>query len=95
MERNSKAPEKEYAKVETCVITRVHEGQRKGLVFFDACINGVYINGMSVVPSERGDFISFPAHKGIDGKWYNYAFVRFSPEDQKRIMADVQRKLDE
>lgn len=95
MEKTSKPEEqREFTKVETCVITRVHEG-RRGLVFFDMCINGVYINGMSVVAGSRGDFLSYPAHKGADGKWYNYAYIRISPEDEKRILDMVQRKLDE
>ena len=94
--RSNKATgeDKGYTRIDSLSVTRVHEG-RKGLVFFDMLINGVFINGMSVVAGEHGDFLSFPSHKGADGNWYHYAWVRLSPDDVKRVLDEVQKKLDE
>lgn len=94
MRKSNSAEQKECAKVNSLVVTRVHEG-RKGLVFFDMILNDVYVNGMSVVAGEKGDFLSFPSHKGKDGNWYNYAWVRLSDEDVRKILDMVQMKLDE
>lgn len=93
-QKKEQVTENIFTEVRSLTITRVHEG-RKGLIFFDMIINGVFINGMSVVAGERGDFLSFPSHKGNDGNWYHYAWVKLSPEDQKTILRLVQTRLDE
>ena len=92
--RTAESAERRNTKVESVVVTRVHEG-RKGLIFFDMVINGICINGMSVVAGERGDFLSFPSYKGKDGKYYHSAWAYLSDEDTKKIMGLVQSKLDE
>lgn len=62
-------------------------------VFFDMVVNGVTIYGCKVVEGSKGDFISFPSHKGKDGKYYNHAWVKLSDEDSKKIIAQVEEAL--
>ncbi len=95
MEKSNKAVERKTTEITSLVITRVHEGKRKGLIFFDMIINGICINGMSVVPAEKGDFLSFPSYKGNDGKWYHHVWIDLSDADSAKILKLVQTKLDE
>lgn len=45
-------------------------------VFMDLEINGVTIYGCRFVEGSKGNFVSFPSHKGKDGKYYNYAYIK-------------------
>lgn len=45
-------------------------------VFMDLKINGVTIYGCRFVEGSKGNFVSFPSHKGKDGKYYNYAYIK-------------------
>lgn len=80
----------EVVKVEAKV-TRAN--QVNDTVFFDMEVNGVTIYGCKVVEGSKGDFISFPSHKGKDGKYYNHAWVKLSDEDTKAIIAQVEEAL--
>lgn len=62
-------------------------------VFFDVTINGVTIYGCKVIEGKNGDFISFPSHKGKDGKYYNHAWVKLSDEDTANIVKQVEDAL--
>ena len=62
-------------------------------VFFDMEVNGVTIYGCKVVEGSKGDFISFPSHKGKDGKYYNHAWVKLTDEQSKEIIAQVEEAL--
>lgn len=66
-----------------------------GHVTFDITINGITIYGCFVVESEKGDFISLPQRKGNDGKYYSIAWARFSEQDTKDIIAEVEKKLND
>ena len=72
-------------------VTRVN--QVNDTVFFDMVVNGVTIYGCKVFEGSRGDFISFPSHKGKDGKYYNHAWVKLSDDDSQKIIAQVEEKL--
>ena len=72
-------------------VTRVN--QVNDTVFFDMVVNGVTIYGCKVVEGSKGDFISFPSHKGKDGKYYNHAWVKLSDDDSQKIIAQVEEKL--
>ena len=72
-------------------VTRAN--QVNDTVFFDMVVNGVTIYGCKVVEGSKGDFISFPSHKGKDGKYYNHAWVKLSDEDSKNIIAQVEEAL--
>lgn len=69
--------------------------QYKDTVFFNLVINGVIIYGCRVVEGQKGDFISFPSKKGNDGKYYNHAYAALSEEDAGKILAEVEKQLNE
>lgn len=68
--------------------------QYKDTVFFNLIINGVTIYGCRVVEGQNGDFIAFPSKKGNDGKYYNHAYVALSDDDSKKILEEVEKKLN-
>ena len=71
----------------------VRANQVEDLVFFDVEINGVTIYGCKVVEGKNGDFISFPSHKGKDGKYYNHAYIKLTDEQAKDIISQVENML--
>lgn len=72
-------------------VTRVN--QVNDVVFFDMVVNGVTVYGCKVVEGSKGDFISFPSHKGKDGKYYNHVYIKLSDADSQKIIAQVEEKL--
>ena len=72
-------------------VTRAN--QVNDAVFFDMVVNGVTIYGCKVVEGKNGDFISFPSHKGKDGKYYNHAWVKLSDDDTSAIVKQVEEML--
>lgn len=72
-------------------VTRAN--QVNDTVFFDMEVNGVTIYGCKVVEGSKGDFISFPSHKGKDGKYYNHAWIKLSDEKAKEIIVQVEEAL--
>lgn len=72
-------------------VTRAN--QVNDTVFFDMEVNGVSIYGCKVVEGSKGDFISFPSHKGKDGKYYNHAWIKLSDDDTKAIIEQVEESL--
>lgn len=72
-------------------VTRAN--QVNDIVFFDVDINGVMIYGCKVIEGSKGDFISFPSHKGKDGKYYNYAYIKLSDDQTKEIIEQVEQAL--
>ena len=71
----------------------VRANQVDDLVFFDLEINGVTIYGCKVIEGKNGDFISFPSHKGKDGKYYNHAYIKLTDEQAKDIISQVENML--
>lgn len=67
--------------------------QVEDTVYFDVVINGVTIYGCRVVEGSKGDFISFPSHKGKDGKFYNYAYIKLTDADTANIVKQVEKML--
>lgn len=66
----------------------------KGRVRFALTVNGVTVYGCNVVEGKNGDFISFPAYKGNDGKYYNHAYIPLTAEEQEGILLDVEKELN-
>ena len=89
--------EKEYLKVESVDVgnVRLYEGQEANTVFFTLILNGVTIYNCKVVEGKNGDFIAFPQLKANNGKYYNIAYAALSPEDEEKIRAMIQKRLDE
>lgn len=71
----------------------IRANQVNDTVYFDVTINGVTIYGCRVVEGSKGDFVSFPSHKGKDGKFYNHAWVKLSDEDTAAIVKQVEEML--
>lgn len=84
---------KEANEVVTVEAKVTRANQVNDTVFFDMEINGVTIYGCKVVEGSKGDFISFPSHKGKDGKYYNHAWVKLSDNDTQAIIAQVEEAL--
>ena len=80
----------EVVKIEAKV-TRAN--QVENTVYFDVELNGITVYGCKVVEGKNGDFISFPSHKGKDGKYYNYVWVKLSDEDTAAIVKQVEEML--
>lgn len=74
---------------------RVVDGKNGDVVFFTLTINGVTIYNCRVATGKNGDFISFPQYKGTNGTYYNNVYVSLSDDDANKILADIQKKIDE
>lgn len=96
--KGSKRQIPEYDDHEVKVL-RAHEyfnkKRKQEVLFFDVEINGVRINGCTLVDGKNGEFTSFPSYKGSDGEYYNYAWVGLSDKDQKKISKQVHEMLDD
>ena len=74
---------------------RVIDTKNGDMVLFTLSINGVTIYNCRVATGKNGDFISFPQYKGTNGNYYNNVYVAISDEDSKKILAEVQKAIDE
>lgn len=92
----SKEKKVEYVKLESFSVDRVKvfegEGDRPDSVIADITLNGIKIYGVKVVEVKNGDFLSFPARKGSDGKYYSIAYAALSKEDQTDIIAEIEKQ---
>lgn len=73
-------------------VTRAKQFKDGGTVF-DVVINGVSIYGCRVVEGKNGDFVSFPAYKGSDGKYYSHAYIKLSDADTENIVKQVEEMI--
>lgn len=85
--------EREYAKVESFIVSNVKEWKENDITF-TLTVNGVMIYNCRVVSYKDRDFISFPSRKGSDNKYYNIAYVSLSKEDEEAILGEVERQLN-
>ena len=60
---------------------------------FEFVVNGVTIYGCRVIEGKNGDFISFPAYKGSDGKYYSHVWIKLSDDDTTAIVEQVENML--
>lgn len=84
---------KDCIKIDSFSVNRVHQFDNGG-VCFDMTINGIDIYGCRVVETQKGDFIGLPQRKGTDGKYYSIVWAKFSEQDSKDILAEVEKKLN-
>jgi len=84
---------KEANEVVDVVAKVTRANQVNDTVFFDMEVNGVTIYGCKVIEGKNGDFVSFPSHKGKDGKYYNYAYVKLSDEATSDIVSQVEKLI--
>lgn len=89
----SKEKKVEYVKLESFSVDRVKvfEGEHESVIA-DITLNGIKIYGVNVVEGTNGDFLSFPARKGSDGKYYSIAYAALSKEDQADIIAEIEKQ---
>ena len=73
-------------------VTRAKQFADGGTVF-DMVVNGVSIYGCRVVEGKDGDFVSFPAYKAKDGKYYSHAYIKLSEADTKAIVSQVEEMI--
>lgn len=101
--RNKKTENKaEQAQALTIEVLRAHDltkdDQEGCNIAVDLKINGVTIYGCFYREGKdkKGNdysMISFPSHKGNDGKYYNYAYVKLTDEDVEKISGDIEKLL--
>lgn len=62
-------------------------------ISFDMIVNDVTIYGCKLLAKKDSDetFVAFPSRKGKDGKYYNYAYVDLTEEEQKDIVAQIEK----
>lgn len=68
-------------------------------IAFDADINGVTIYGMFYREGKDKNgkdytMVSFPSHKGKDGKYYSYAYVKLSDAQVEFISNEIEKVLN-
>lgn len=90
-ESNQKS--KDCLKIDSFSVNRVHQFDNGG-VCFDMTLNGINIYGCRVVETQKGDFIGLPQRKGSDGKYYSIVWAKFSEQDSKDILAEVEKQLN-
>ena len=70
-------------------VTRAHQFD-DGTIAIDLEVNGVAIYNAALRDSKNGMFVSFPSRKGKDGKYYSHVYVKFSEDDIKNIVEQVE-----
>lgn len=50
----------------------------------------IAIHGCRVVNGQNGEFISFPAWKDKEGNYHDYAYMTFSEDEKKLIIASLE-----
>ena len=81
-------------------VSHVHEFEESGNVAFELHVGRVTIYNMTLIRYAKGDFISFPSRKvpgkkrGED-KYYNYAYISLSDDEQAAIIEAVEAELDD
>lgn len=83
-----------FATINSFSIRRVNYVQKTGTVFFDMTINDIDVFGCRVATAGEKDFIAYPSYKGTDGKYYSYVNIYMSSDDQSKILAAVEEKLN-
>lgn len=94
MKRTEKRDEKAIYNVE---VTRAHAFNDE-TVAFDMVVNGVTIYGCVYREYKNkngkpGTIISFPSHKGNDGKYYSHAFFPISTELKNHIEKQLEAMI--
>lgn len=96
--KNTADDTRKYGIVDSFEVSRVRQVSTSSngeVIFFSLLLNGVSINNVRVAEGKKGDFISLPQYRGSDNKWYSTVFFRFSPEDEKAILDEVEKQLNE
>ena len=87
--KTKKAEKKVEAANNEIKVTRAHQFE-DGAVAIDLEVNGVSIYNATLREGKNGMFVSFPSRKGKDGKYYSHVYVKFSEDDVKNIVEQVE-----
>lgn len=90
MNVKTKKQENKETAVSELKVTRAHQFD-DGNITFDLQVNGVTIYGCKIAEGKNGQFVSFPSRKGKDGKYYSYAYIALSEDDQKVIFEQIEK----
>lgn len=74
-------------------VTRAHRWDNGG-ESFDMVLNGVNIYGCRLVDGKNGVFVSYPARKGTDGKYYSHVYAVLDDKTVEEICKQVDELLD-
>lgn len=92
---NNNNNEKEFMKVDSFEVANARVSGQKNTVYFTLTLNGIRIYNCRVVEYDKGDdFIGFPQQKGSNGEYYPVVTAYVSPEDTKKILEEVEKKLN-
>ena len=82
------------AEAHKLTVERVHPFD-DGSITFNLKVDGfVDIYGLRIYDGKDGKpFISFPARKGNDGKYWNHAYIKLSDDQVEEIAKQVEEKL--
>ena len=85
---------KEYLKITDCEIVRAVNNDYG--VFFDMKLNGIKINGCSLMQTkdEGKVFIAFPSKQGKDNKYYPVVSAYISDYDTQKIIDMIDAKIN-
>lgn len=100
-----KKVQKEKQEVKACdheiQVTRAKDMSKDNgvCIAFDMIVNGVTIYGCfwrEGVDKNGKDYemVSFPSHKGNDGKYWKYAYVQFSEADLEAIQKGIESVIE-
>jgi len=82
------------AEAHKLTVERVHQFD-DGRITFNLTVDGfVTIYDCRIYDGKDGKpFISFPARKGNDGKYWNHAYIKLSDEQTEDVAKQVEEKL--
>lgn len=86
--------ERQYLHVTDCKVTRARRFDNGGEVF-DLLLNGISIYGCRLVDGANGTFVSFPARKGSDGKYYSICYAVLDDATVESICKQVDEALEQ
>lgn len=65
-----------------------------GAITFSAMVNGIWIYNLRIVETKDDWFISFPARKGSDGKYWKHVYFPIDEDIKKLVEAAVNKALE-
>lgn len=79
---------REALKIDKLTVTRARRWD-DGNETFDMDLNGISIYGCRLVEGKNGLFVSFPARKGNDGKYYSHVYATLDDVTVEAICRQV------
>ena len=93
-EQKQEPQERAALQVTSCIVRRAFRIEKSGAELFDMDLNGITIYGCRIVDGKNGTFISYPASKGKDGKYYSHVYALLDDATVESICKQVADLLD-